>query len=137
MPYGFITNLLKENISVCPWITRYQIMNRWRSQVYWIVPIVIAIVPATTDGIATVGPVTILPPESPTKMLIPSDLVVYFTPQPGRPTRTTKNLKKTNKMVLVSTIDKITVVFDKEMKDAKKNENNMKRGRLDKIIDKI
>ena len=82
MPYGFITNLLKENISVCPWITRYQIMNRWRSQVYWIVPIVIAIVPATTDDIATVGPVTILPPESPTKMLIPSDLVVYCTPQP-------------------------------------------------------
>ena len=40
-------------------------------------------------------------------------------------------------MVLVSTIDKITVVFDKEMKDAKKNEKNMKKGRLDKIIDKI
>ena len=40
-------------------------------------------------------------------------------------------------MALVSTIDKITVVFDKEMKDAKKNEKNMEKRRLDKIIDKI
>jgi len=58
-------------------------MNRWRSQVNWSASIVTAIIPAATNKIAAAGPVTVLPPESPTKTPTPTDLVVYCPPRPG------------------------------------------------------
>jgi len=63
-------------------------MSRWRSQVNRAASIVTAIVPAATNEIAAAGPVTVSPPESPTKTPTLTDLVVYCLPRPGQPVGT-------------------------------------------------